>query len=172
MPGKLLILTGASGSGKTTILNLVKSQLKNSSLVFLHFDSAGVPSFADMERQFGSPEGWQKFQTIEWAKQIGTKYLPLSDVIFEGQMRIQFIEEALQKANILQARIVLVDCDDKVRMQRLTHDRQQPELANENMMNWASFLRNEARNKGIEILDTSALSVEQGASRILAEFLI
>ncbi|GAJ97010.1 hypothetical protein RRH01S_29_00370 [Rhizobium rhizogenes NBRC 13257] len=64
---------------------------------------------------------------------------------------------------------ILIDCDDETRTKRLSIDRGQPELASADMMNWASFLRNEASAYGYEILDTSNLTLEQGVERIVRE---
>ncbi|HKD61781.1 MAG TPA: hypothetical protein VKB47_15060 [Terracidiphilus sp.] len=52
-------------------------------------------------------------------------------VLFEGQMRIAFVREALTAFEIKNARILCVECDDSTRARRLIHDRLQPELANE-----------------------------------------
>jgi hypothetical protein len=56
----------------------------------------------------------------------------------------------------------------KPRSRRLSLERQQPELANENMMNWARYLRHEAEGSGCEMLDTSTLSLEQCIIRVMA----
>jgi hypothetical protein len=52
--------------------------------------------------------------------------------------------------------LILIDSDDRTRARRLSHDRQQPELVTDDMMNWARYLRREAQAHGDEILDTSA----------------
>jgi hypothetical protein len=46
-------------------------------------------------------------------------------------------------------------------------ERGQPELANADMMSWATYLRDEALTQSCEILDTSRLSIEQSAVRVL-----
>jgi hypothetical protein len=56
---------------------------------------------------------------------------------------------------------ILVDCDDETRSRRLSVERKQPDLVNDNMMNWARYLRREAKASHCEILDTSTLSPEQ-----------
>jgi len=55
-------------------------------------------------------------------------------VLFEGQMGIAFIQEALAAQQITHAHIICVECSEETRTARLTHDRQQPELANEGIM--------------------------------------
>ena len=169
MTGSLLILTGASGSGKTTLAQAVQAALPICEVKF--FDSIGVPSaeiMATYAGDYGPGGGWQRAMTMEWMKRIA----PLLDsgkvVLFEGQMRIAFIEEALASAEITRARIVLLDCSDSVRAARLTHDRKQPELGNENMMRWGRFLRDEAEERGYEILDTGAVPFCSSVERLIA----
>ena len=78
-------------------------------------------------------------------------------MLFEGQVRLVFVREGLLSAGISDARVVLVDCDDEVRARRLLTYRNQPESANPTMMNWAAFLRREAREGGYEVLDTTGM---------------
>jgi hypothetical protein len=51
---------------------------------------------------------------------------------------------------------------------RLTHNRRQPELAVENMMGWARYLRNEAIQAGCGILDTGEISFDESTRHILS----
>jgi hypothetical protein len=90
-----------------------------------------------------------------------------TSVLLEGQMRIAFIREALTLSSIESAHIVLIDCDDTTRAARLHLDRNQPELANPDMMAWARYLRDEATREGCEILDTGTVAFEQCRERIL-----
>jgi len=92
--------------------------------------------------------------TMAWMEKIRPILSAGRSVLFEGQMRIAFIHEALVAAEIPSARIILVDCDDATRERRLRTDRSQPDLANPNMMNWARYLREEALATRTEILDT------------------
>lgn len=82
-------------------------------------------------------------------------------------MRISFVVEAAAAASIGDYTLLLIDCDDKARAQRLIIERGQPELANEGMMNWASYLRKEAARHGCEILDTGQRSIGQSAALAL-----
>jgi dephospho-CoA kinase len=161
---KLIVLTGASGSGKTTLANAVASK-HGARIEVLFFDSIGVPPAEETISKFGSGEAWQRAKTLEWMKRISA-IKSESSVLFEGQMRISFIHEALASASIHSAHIILVDCDDKTRMHRLVMDRTQDELASSRMMNWARFLRNEALRRGHEILDTTRLDVDACVERI------
>ena len=46
----------------------------------------------------------------------------------------------------------------------------QPELADQSMMDWARFLRDEATSGGCEILDTSALSLAASVEAVARHF--
>jgi hypothetical protein len=89
--------------------------------------------------------------TIEWLVKITKEPQPLP-ILFEGQMRLEFIKEGLAIAGIGEASVILVDCDDATRTHRLCNERNQPGLASAEMMNWAKFLRSEAEAGGFELL--------------------
>lgn len=161
---KLTILTGASGSGKTALVHLLRG--KFSHLRCLHFDEIGIPSFEAMRNSHGSVEAWQRAKTLEWIEKI-PKIVPKDAyVVFEGQMRISYIKEALKIFNLMSANILLLDCHDEERRRRL-HLRGHLSLADQEMMDWAAFLRREALQEIVAILDTTKLSQEE----VLAAFL-
>lgn len=168
MAPSFVILTGASGSGKTTIARAIQ-QAAPAHCEVLFFDSVGVPS-ADAMRAFGDghqPGGaWQRATTLDWIERIAPVLRAGTSVLFEGQMRIAFIREALTRSGIEGAHILLVDCDDTTRSARLHLDRNQPELANADMMAWSRYLRDEAIHSACEILDTGKLSFENCRDRI------
>lgn len=89
-------------------------------------------------------------------------------VLFEGQMRIAFVQEALAAQQITHARVICVECSDETRTARLTHDRQQPELANEGMTGWSRYLHAEVLAAGYEIMDTTALSLIESTRKVLS----
>jgi len=161
---KLIIITGASGSGKTTLVELLKEEV--SKLHCLHFDSIGVPSLDTMRESHGSIEEWQKAKTFEWIERIKKTAPRDAYVIFEGQMRICYVKEALKAFDLLCADIVLLDCSDEERAERL-HLRGQPGLASREMFQWASFLREEARRAMIGVIDTTGMTERE----VLAAFL-
>ena len=169
-PIKLVILTGASASGKTTISKKIAAKAAPV-INCLYFDSVGVPSSEQMTAEFGSRENWQRVKTFEWMKRIQEEFVSKGKlVLFDGQMRISFIFEACAAARITNYKTILVDCDDASRESRLRLNRCQPELADARMMHWARFLRNEADASSILKLDTTRSSIEECVFEILAVF--
>jgi hypothetical protein len=81
-------------------------------------------------------------------------------VLFECQTRLSFLREGLIANGISDCDIILVDCDDKSRAHRLTVNRNQPDLASPEMMNWAAYPRREAMYAGCEVVDTSDISLD------------
>jgi len=168
----LVIMTGASGSGKTAIAKAI--EVDHPSITVFRFDTIGVPS-AEVMASFGTghqPGGaCQRAMTLKWFERIAPILASGKAVLFEGQMRIVFIQEALNAFTIENARVLCVECDDSTRIHRLTHDRVQPELANESMMGWARYLHQEAIDAGCEILDTTNLSLADSVRAVLDELM-
>ncbi|MEF0944206.1 AAA family ATPase [Rhizobium sp. BR 362] len=162
----LIVLTGASGSGKTAIADAIAERYTHDFAVY-RFDNIGVPPVDVMMRDHGSPEAWQRDKTIEWMANLAKVAQSGKPVLFEGQMRISFIAEAAAAADIADYKLLLVDCDNSTRTERLAVGRGQPELANKDMMNWAAYLRGEAVQHGCEIFDTSQLSLDQCVAHVL-----
>lgn len=168
MPGSLVVLTGASGSGKTAIAELIGAA--NPEITVFQFDTIGVPS-AEVMATFGTdyqPGGaWQRAMTFKWIERIALVLRSGASVLFEGQMRIAFVQEALAVQQITHARVICVECSDESRTARLMHDRQQPDMADAGMMGWSRYLHLEAISAGYEILDTTTLPLVQSAQRVL-----
>ena len=164
----LVIMTGASGSGKTAIAEAI--EVNHPSITVFRFDTIGVPS-AEAMATFGTghqPGGaWQRAMTLKWFERITSALAAGKSVLFEGQMRIAFIQEALTAFKIKDARVLCVECDEFTRTRRLTYDRLLPELANESMMGWSRYLHQETVEAGYEILDTTNLSLAESVGVVL-----
>jgi adenylate kinase family enzyme len=164
----LVIMTGASGSGKTAIAEAI--EVNHPSITVFRFDTIGVPS-AEAMATFGTghqPGGaWQRAMTLKWFERIASALAAGKAVLFEGQMRIAFIQEALTAFKIKDARVLCVECDEFTRTRRLTYDRLLPELANESMMGWSRYLHQETVEAGYEILDTTNLSLAESVGVVL-----
>lgn len=161
----LVILTGASGSGKTTIARAIAERFD---VDVFFFDQIGVPSAEQMIAEFGSGENWQRAKTLEWMGKLAQATKMGRKVVFEGQTRLAFLAEGAAAVGGMSYLPLLVDCDDATRSKRLRIERGQPELANEDMMNWAGYLRGEARDYGGEVMDTSALSLDESVAYVMA----
>lgn len=155
---KIYFVIGASGSGKTTSLSLLEKALPYA-CILLHFDSIGIPPFEQMIRDYGSVEEWQRIKTIEWVKKISEEHLFSSNVIFDAQIRPSFIKEACDLCGV-GYEVVLFDCSDGERKKRLIL-RGHPELADENMMAWAAYLRKECQKHHHKIIDNSDINIDQ-----------
>jgi shikimate kinase len=164
---RFVVLIGASGSGKTTIARAIERDHGAEVRVF-YFDQIGVPSVDRMIAECGSSEAWQRAKTFEWMVKLAPHCGSGQGVLFEGQTRLSFLAEAAASAGITAYSSLLVDCDDEMRFRRLSVKRQQPELANENMMTWADYLRRDARKRGCEVLDTSEIDLDQCVARVIA----
>jgi GrpB-like predicted nucleotidyltransferase (UPF0157 family) len=158
---KLIIFTGASGSGKSVVLDALKEKYSNLPIKFLSFDSAEIPSPEQMESEEGSVEDWQLKRTYDWLLRIKTDYLSDTHVLFEGQMRVSFLKEALENLGISHSHLLLLDCSDSVRAKRLKIERNQADLLYERTMIWAEFLREEAQEEVVCTIDTTDLTCEQ-----------
>lgn len=157
----ITFITGCSGAGKSTIVQALQHQMHDEKIVFLYFDSIGVPSAEEMISDYGSPSGWQEQTTYIWVSDIISKYSHYSHVIIEGQVNIDFILGAFKKFNVTSYNVLLIHASDVVRHKRLEIDRSQPELVNEDMDNWARFLYNQARQYNMPIIDTSVGSLDK-----------
>lgn len=163
---KLFFLIGASGSGKTTVTKELEKR-GIGQFKILYFDSIGVPSMEEMEREYGGPEEWQKVKTTEWVHVMKRDFLPDTHVLFDGQTRPSFIEKACHKNGIKEFEVILFDCSDDERKRRLVA-RGQANLADENMMNWAKFLRKACQDRKCLIIDNTAMQIEETSSQLLA----
>jgi LPS sulfotransferase NodH len=81
---RILVVTGASGTGKTTLVHEVEARgIAGAS--FHYFDSIGVPSAEQMVREFGSAASWQIAMTNRWLERLARCESRLC--VLEGQVR-------------------------------------------------------------------------------------
>ena len=95
-----------------------------------------------MRRWPGGGEGWQQWATEQWVTRLAERNTPLQ--LLEMQTRPSFILPAVESHPGVVGRIILLECSTTVRSIRLTEFRQQPELVNARMENWAVYLRGQA----------------------------
>jgi chloramphenicol 3-O-phosphotransferase len=163
-----VILTGASGAGKTSIAQAIEDS--QTEIAVYQGDRIGLPSDEVMAGygptdEPGGPT--QRGLALYWIGVIGTGLNAGRPVLLETQCRIAFLHEALALHAITTARIILVECSDTSRKERL-NGRGQPGLANEQMSNWSRFLHREAEHYGHEIMDTTSMSLQESKAHILS----
>lgn len=164
MDKKIYFITGASGVGKTTLLELLIEKYPHSKVV--HFDSIGIPSYEEMEKEYGTWEKFQKVTCIKWIDKLVNEFN--DDVIyFEGQVNLDFIIEGFKANNFDNYSIILVDCSN-VEMKKRLIERGQPELVNTDMLNWQRFLRKQAEEKSCDIINSTDLSKEELLSNFIS----
>ncbi|MFT4311867.1 MAG: hypothetical protein ACMXYF_01425 [Candidatus Woesearchaeota archaeon] len=159
-------MTGASGTGKTSLVSELKNKFDSKDWEFLHFDSVGIPSTEDMIKKSGSIENWQKETTFLWIEKMLTEYKDRKIIIFEGQVNLEFIKLGFSESNFSNYKIILIDCNEDVMAKRLSENRKQPELVNENMKNWLCFLRRQAKKVNAAVIETS----NKSKSEVLLSF--
>ena len=168
MGSRFVIMTGASGVGKTTIARTIKKAHPGIP-VFLE-EKLNRPTDEFME-SIGPTEGpggpFQRGFALYSIPQLAKARQYGQPMLLDCQCRIAFLHEAITAARITDARIVLVECDDETRDARL-NGRGSPELAHEQMRSWSKYLHQEAVEAGLDILDTSANSLDGNVTRVLA----
>ena len=164
---KIYFIIGASGAGKTTAVKRIEETNPND-FQYCYFDSIGVPKEEEMIEKFGSGENWQKINTQNWIKKM-KESLTTKPAILDGQTRPSFIEEACKQNDIVSFEVILFDCTDEVRKQRLI-SRGHSDLANDKMMNWAKYLREESLTRNYKIIDNTNLTEEESKQALLKIF--
>jgi hypothetical protein len=159
----LYFVIGASGSGKTSAVHALETAGKSGAKAFF-FDSIGVPSPEERIEKWGSGGGWQRAMTIEWAKRIKNE-LANSNALLDGQTRPSFIAEACEIHDIKSYKVILIHCSDDIRRARLLQ-RGQPELADQQMMDWAKYLLRETAKINGEIIHNDNLSISGTAAAL------
>lgn len=154
MTPAILVITGASGSGKTAAVSALAARALPGVRCY-YFDSVGVPSPEEMDRDFGGGEQWQAIKTQEWLDRLAADPDGAEVYVLDGQTRPTFVTRAAEQSGIDGVRIVLMDCEPSVRNRRLIELRGQSELANSQMDCWAAYLRGQADALDLPVIDTT-----------------
>ena len=84
----IVLITGASGSGKTSVAQVLEQKFSKETTSLYYFDDIGVPSTTKMIEDHGSGEKWQQWATARWIERI---YNMDKEVIFlEGSFYPEF----------------------------------------------------------------------------------
>ena len=155
----ILVLTGASGAGKTTLA------LKLNELAI-----PGVKGFncdrVKIESQETTGADRQADVLRYWISHLSEAETGIELAVLDTQIRPHRAFEVLREAAVHYAQIVLVDCDPVKRNERLHVDRGQPELANPRMDCWAAYLRGQADALKLSIIDTSNDPMEKSLAEL------
>lgn len=162
---RILVVTGASGAGKTATVRALASRGIPGVRCF-YFDTIGVPTAEVMERDFGGAERWQASATGDWLTRLGGLRRAIRLAVLDGQTRPSFVFEAAARAAPRVVDVALLDCSSDVRGARLRGPRQQAELADARMDQWAAYLRGQADSLNLVVIDTTTLSVAEAADQL------
>ncbi len=163
----MVLLTGASGAGKSHLASALEKQLDLANAHVAYFDSIGIPDSEQMVSEYGSGEKWQEAKTHEWIADLAAKQ-DKALIVFEGQYNPKLALEGCKKAGVSNYILCVVHCDEAVREKRLSVNREQPELINEDMRNWARFLHAKTVELEGEVLDTSQSRVSENINALAA----
>ena len=151
----ILVLTGASGAGKTT-LTLKLKELAIPGVEGINCDRIKI----EADETTGSNDRQVEILRY-WISKVSREETRSELVVLDTQIRPHRALEVLNQAAIVYAQIVLVDCDPLKRNERLHIDRSQPELANPRMDCWAAYLRGQADALSLSIIDTSNDQIDE-----------
>jgi guanylate kinase len=165
MHKSICFITGASGVGKTTLLDELARTYPDAAQAYFHFDSIDVPSLEAMAQEYGTIEGWQKAKTQQWIDRLVHQEAQ-DKIVIEGQVNLNFIREAFAQCDFSNYQIILIDCQEDEMVRRLLEERQQPELVNPDMLNWLRYLRKQALDLEAPIIDTGELPIASCVKRL------
>jgi energy-coupling factor transporter ATP-binding protein EcfA2 len=152
----IVLITGASGSGKTTVLKTLESMMPAGQVSMHYFDSIGVPGSEKMIEEYGSPEQWQKTTTEMWVEQLAAMNEPKL-LILEGSFNPEFAINHIKKLGLQNVILFCLHAERSVREDRLIYDRKQPDLANQDMENFAQFLKRKTVELGGIVIESDEI---------------
>jgi len=167
----IIFLNGACGAGKTSLTKYLKATLPADGYEFYHTDDTPLPSNEEVERLYVKGwEGWQRVNTRRWIDRLvpGSKD---KTIIWDGQSNMDFIDEYMKDYKVQDYKVVLIECSPDEMYRRLIEERKQPELANDDQLNWRNYLHQQAEDRGSLIFDSTGLKIEELATRFMEEAL-
>lgn len=163
----VLIITGASGVGKTSTLKTLSKNLPaHLEIVFFHIDDIINPNWDEID----DTQKWQEETTLALMEQVvKTAKEENTHVIFEGSVAIKYYIQGLKKQHFSDYKILLFDCSQEIMKQRLIN-RGQPELYQQDMINWLNHLKKDATARDIKIINTDNATFEEIGIKVIKEF--
>lgn len=162
----IIAISGASGVGKTTILSEVSQKItKDQAVKVFHFDDMGLPNWDEVE----DTKKWQEEATVAWIDKLVTVAREeKAHVLFEGSTDIKFYIQGFAKNAYEDYKLILFDCQEESMRTRLI-GRGQPELYHADMIGWLNYLRREAIQRKVEIIETDSATASEIADRIIGK---
>jgi hypothetical protein len=157
----ILVLTGASGAGKTTLTKGLESS-SAAGVACFHCDVI-YNSLPDEVRADGMLA--QDAILSHWVTHVLTE-TGINVAVMDTQIRPHRARAFLSRLGVTTSQIVLVECRQKERNERLRGPRAQAELANTQMESWAAYLRGQADALGLERIDTSDTALADSVARL------
>lgn len=167
---RIFLITGVNGIGKSTLMAQLEKKLDTSRFDVYDFDERGVPDNAGRE--------WRQAEALHWIN-VGKE--STKNTVVCGFMKFSEIEAAVLQLNV-EAHICLLDADEETISNRIlgrypnlesvaelerTTGKTPEKFVADNV--WiSSKFRQEAKEKGYSIVDTSNLSPEEIGQKITA----
>lgn len=158
----IIIISGASGSGKTTILKAIELKLPKNNISINYFDDIGIPSHETMLKEYGSGGKWQKAMLGKWFEKL-SKIEDKQYIFLEGSFYPEYALPFIKDKYIL----ICIHAEREKREKRLISERKQPELANQDMENYAQVLKNRTLELGGMVIDSTNKDANYVADEII-----
>lgn len=185
----LLSVTGASGSGKSTVLPVLVKMLEAEAVVCVEFDSVGVPSGADTS--------WRHGVTEQWVQRAVAQQRQGRHLLLCGQVPVGELLAAPSASRLDGVAACLLHCSPEVRRQRLIGSGKRPDSLDDHLAfgewfiqhmtdpthdpevirvpgvlpmrwdRWADWQQGDLR-WSFEIIETDVLTPEDVAARVVA----
>jgi uridine kinase len=163
----IVLITGASGSGKTSVAQVLEQKFSKETTSLYYFDDIGVPSTTKMIEDHGSGEKWQQWATARWIERI---YNMDKEVIFlEGSFYPEFAVNKIKDLLITKYLIICLYAERDVREKRLIEERKQLELVTQDMENYAQVLNLKTINLGGIMINSTNKSISEIVQEITAK---
>lgn len=161
-PPAVLVLTGASGAGKTTMIKGLEA-MEISGIACFNCDVI----YHDLPKEIRN-DGLIAQDAIlsHWVSHV-LNYSEIEVAVLDTQIRPHRARALLSKRGIVTTQIVLVECEQQERTKRLHGPRGQPELDTAQMENWAAYLRGQADALGLESINTSCVDRSASVAQLL-----
>jgi uridine kinase len=155
----IVVITGASGSGKTTVAKLLEQKFSKETTSLYYFDDIGIPSTTKMIEDHGSGEKWQQWATESWIERIHNIN---KEVIFlEGSFYPEFAVNKIKDLLITKYLLICLYVERNVREKRLIEERKQLELVTQDMENYAQDLNLRTINIGGIVINSTDKSLSE-----------